>query len=169
MLVQSEVAKQDLEVLEKTVPPHMMVLMIQACMEKGFEVRSDVLQHLNNAAVAPLARLDALTISRLARRTDEIALALLKKLSPDDPREGLYCCAMFVLQLVDEGIWTDAHHQAVLVSLLLIEDVKDDRKDVAGNEVVWKLEEKRWSNKAHDMMVAARLQGLYLTRRFQCN
>ena len=49
------------------------------------------------------ALLDPFSVSRLARRVDDVARALLEDLSPDDPRHGLYCCAMFVLLLVDEG------------------------------------------------------------------
>lgn len=162
-------AQRDIKVLEKTVPAHMLVLMIEACMKKGFEVREDVLMHLNNAAVAPLARLDELTISRLAKRTDELAGQYLNRLAPDDPRDGLYCCVMFVLTLIDEGLWDDAKNQAVLVSLLFMEDVKDERKDSSGYEAVWAVDEHRWKQKAKDILAAAQLGGLYLKAPVVCN
>ena len=65
---------------------------------------------------APMAQLDQFSVSRLARRVDDVARALLEDLSPDDPRHGLYCCAMFVLLLVDEGRLFDVQNQAVLVA-----------------------------------------------------
>ena len=76
-----------------------------------------------------MAQLDPFSVSRLARRVDDVARALLEDLSPDDPRHGLYCCAMFVLLLVDEGRLFDVQNQAVLVAMLLMDDVKDDKKD----------------------------------------
>lgn len=156
-------------ILEKTVPSHMLVLMMEKCAAKGFVARQDAVVHLNQAAVLPLASLDAFSVRRLAKRTDMMAKSLLSKLAPDDPCDGLYCCAMFVLQLVDEGLWTDTHHQAVLYSLLFVEDARHDTPDEQGERAVMKLNERRWQNKAHDMMVTARLLGLYQTSRNQCN
>lgn len=163
-LTMSGSARQEIATLEKAVPAHMLVLMLEACGRQGYECRSDILTHLNNAASAPLARLDAFSISRLARKIDEIATGLLTHLSPDDPRDGLYCCAMFCLKLVDEGLLDDKQNQAVLVSLMLIDDVKDDRKDVQGQSAVWEVDETRWKAKAGDMLFRAHLQGLYLRR-----
>jgi hypothetical protein len=156
--------QQEIATLEKAVPAHMLVLMIEACARQGYECRSDILMHLNNAAASPLAGLDAFTIARLAKRIDDIAVSLLNSLSPDDPREGLYCCAMFCLKLVDEGLLEDKQNQAVLVSLLLLDDAKDDRKDVNGATAVWRLEEAKWKAKASDMLLRAHLQGLFLRR-----
>ena len=117
--------------------------------------------HLNRAAAAPLARLDAFSISRLAQRIDDVATALLRDLNPDDPRHGLYCCVMFVMKLVDEGRFPDVRNQAVLFSMLLLEDVRDERKDVDGQGVVWRLEEKKWQDEAARMLNRAITMGLY--------
>ncbi|WP_339084788.1 hypothetical protein [Hyphomicrobium sp. ghe19] len=147
----------------------MLVLMLEACARQGFECRSDILMHLNNAAASPLAGLDAFSISRLAKRIDDIAVSLLTHLSPDDPRDGLYCTAMFCLKLVDEGLLEDKQNQAVLVSLMLIDDVKDDQKDVNGAESVWRVDEARWKASAGNMLHRAHLQGLYLRTIKMCN
>ena len=159
--------EQDLTILQRALPAHMLVLMIQECKKAGFEVRADVEHHLNMAAAAPLSRIDMLSVRRIAGKIDSTARTLLHDLSPDDPRHGLYCCAQFILTLIDEGRWDDPRNQAVLVSLLLMEDVKDDRKDAQGNEAVWRVEEAKWQAEAKKMLRRANLLGLYL--RPMCN
>lgn len=168
LLTLEKAAAHEADTLEKMVPAHMLALILEKCMEAGFEARSDVLHHLNNAAVAPIAKEDAFTISRLARRTDEIAGNLLSLLD-GDPREGLYTVSMFVMTLIDEGLWSEVRNQAVLVSLLLLEDVKDDRKDQKGQGAVWACDETRWKRTAKDMVFRANLQGLFLAKKIKCN
>ncbi|MEJ6846722.1 hypothetical protein V3589_10955 [Sinorhizobium fredii] len=153
-------------IVERCLPAHLMFLMAEECRKAGFELRSDVMQHLNVAAVSPLARLDMLSVVRLARRTDEVARSLLNELSPDDPRHGLYVCAMFCLKLVDEELLSDRTNQAVLVSLLLLDDIRDDSPDVDGQGVVWRLTEQQWQREAGKLLTRAMLQNLYLRR---CN
>jgi hypothetical protein len=92
---------------------------------------------------------------------------LLRDLSPDDPRHGLYACAMFALSLVSEGRIEDKQNQAVLVSLLLIDDLKDESKDTAGNGAVWKFEEQRLVAEAKKLIGKSVLMGLYPTRTMQ--
>ena len=150
---------RDKTIVETAVPAHMLALMIEECGKLGLELRADVLAHLNRAAAAPLARLDAFSISRLAQRIDDVATALLRELNPDDPRHGLYCCVMFVMKLVDEGRFPDVRNQAVLVSMLLLEDVRDERKDVDGQGVVWRLQEAKWQEEAGKMLNRAAPDG----------
>lgn len=152
------------QIVERTVPPHLLGLMLEQVIKAGYDVRTDVLVHLNRASVAPLASrpLDGYTIARLAQKTETIATGMLKKLSPDNPLDGLYTVCMFSLVLVDEGLLDDKQNQAVLISLLLIEDCKDDRKDINGLDPVWHADEARWKAKARDMLLNAQLQGLYL-------
>ena len=123
---------RDLTIVQRAVPAHMLCLMVEQCTKNGFELRPDVLYKLNLAAAAPMAGCDMLSVARLARRVDEVATTLLHDLSPDDARHGLYCCAMFVLTLVEEGRMADKTNQAVLISLLLLDDVADERKDSKG-------------------------------------
>ena len=98
---------EDMQRIRQCLPAHMMALMVAAAQKTGLAVRADVLKHLNDAAAAPLARLDYQNVSRLAKRIDDAARTLLRDLSPDNPVEGLYCCAMFVMVLVDEGYRVD--------------------------------------------------------------
>ncbi|WP_266032656.1 hypothetical protein [Brucella intermedia] len=153
---------RDKNVTEQMVPAHMLFLMLEECQKAGYEVRSDVMQHLNVAVAAPLAGLDDLSVARLAKKTDDIATSLLHDLSPDDPREGLMICAMLILRLIDEGKWQDVKNQAVLVSMLLMDDVKDEHKGKGDTGPFWRLEEQKWKDAAGKLMVRAMLQGLYV-------
>ena len=153
---------RDLTTVEQALPAHLMFLMMEQVQKLGLELRADVLQHLNRAAIAPLARLDELSVARVARRIDDAARTLLHDLSPDDPRHGLYCCAMFCMTLVDEGRITDVRNQAVLVAMLLLDDIRDDSKDVLGAGVVWRLQEGQWRKEAQRLLNRALLMGLYV-------
>lgn len=153
---------RDQQVVELAVPAQMLFLMVEEARKKGFVLRSDAMQHLNLAAVAPLAKCDELSVSRLARRIDDVASTLLRDLNADDPRHGIYVSAMFTMLLVDRGLYADTRSQAVLMSLLLIDDVKDDRPDADGQGPVWRLEEQKWTDEAKQLLLRANLMGLYL-------
>lgn len=152
---------RDMTAIELALPAHLMFLMAEECSKAGLELRADVQHKLNVASVSPLSQLDTLSIARVAKQVDDLARSLLHDISPDDPRDGLYSCARFCLKLVDEGRLNDPQNMAVLVALLLMDDVRDDRKDVAGNEAVWGLAEKRWADNAGRMMMRAVLAGYY--------
>ena len=164
---QIDLAARDLTVIETALPAHMMFLMMEECQKAGYELRADVMHHLNVASVAPLSRIDTFSVARLAKQIDDAARSLLRDLSPDDPRHGLYCCAQFILTLIDEGRWSDARNQAVLVALLLMDDAKNDDKDAYGNEAVWRVEEQRWKEGAKKLLQRAMLLGFYT--RPSCN
>jgi len=61
-----------------------------------------------------------------------------------------------------KGRLLDVQNQAVLVSLLLMDDIKDERKDQYGNEPVWRLEGRKWQEKAKKMLRRANLMGYYV-------
>lgn len=153
---------RDQAAVEGALPALMMFLMMEQCKKLGIEVRADVLHNLNQAAVVPLSRLDALSVSRVAKRVDETATTLLRDLHADDPREALYVCAMFALLLVEEGRIFDKGNQAVLVALLLMEDVKDEEADVNGFRPVWLVNEKKWKSAAGKLLNRAMIMGLYM-------
>jgi hypothetical protein len=153
---------RDLSIAQQTVPPHMVMLMLEECGKLGFEVRGDVTHYLQLAVSAPLARCRAEEISRLASKTDSLATSLLRDLNADDPREALYITATFILTLIEENRWADTKNQAVLVSLLLLDDVKDETVDAQGQNPVWQANERKWRAKSRDLLLRANLQGLYL-------
>ncbi len=144
--------------VELCTPAHILVLMAIELGKAGWELRPDVVRHLNQAAVVPLAGLDDLTVSWIAARVDRLGRGLLEALAPDDPRLGLITCALFTLKLVHEGLFPDPENQAVLASLLLTTEARED--DGAG----WRFDEVRATAAADAMLVRARLLGHYLAR-----
>jgi hypothetical protein len=117
----------ELSAVELCVPAHMLFLMGQSVVSAGYQLRPDTAHRLNVAAAAPLADISSDQVrQRAAKRTDDIANKVLFALSPDDPVHGLYCCAMFCLMLVDEGFLADAQNMAVLVSAVLIDDLRTE-------------------------------------------
>jgi len=151
---------RDIQVVELATPAHMLLTIMEQVQARGFELRADVVKHLGNAAILPFTKLDEVGV---ARRVEDVAQTLLRDLSADDPRHALYVSAMFVLMLVDKGLYADPRSQAVLVSMLLIEDIKDSRPDVDGQGPVWRLEEQKWNEEAKKLLSRANLMGLYLS------
>jgi hypothetical protein len=119
------------------------------------------------AAVAPLAHFDMFSVARLARLIDETATDFLKELGFDDPRDGLYACAMLNMLLVDEGRILDKGNQAVLVSMLLLDDVKDDKPDENGETAPWHVREKAWKLMTKRMLKKAEQMGLFFRLEMQ--
>jgi len=154
---------RDIQVVELATPAHMLLTIMEQVQARGFELRADVVKHLGNAAIIPFTKLDEVGVARVARRVEDVAQTLLRDLSADDPRHALYVAAMFTLMLVDKGLYADPRSQAVLVSMLLIEDIKDSRPDVDGQGPVWRLEEQKWNEEAKKLLSRANLMGLYLS------
>lgn len=148
--------------MELCLPAHLMTLMVEQTSKKGFALRMDVAHNMNVASVAPMSELDVFSIRRIAKRVDDVANTLLHGLAPEDPRDGLYACCVFCMVLVEEGLLTDKTNQAVLVAMLLLDDLKDERPDTEGQLAVWKMREKKWDQEARGMLLRANLQGLYL-------
>jgi len=149
-----DLRRRDTARVELAVPAHLLVLMAHELAKQGWLLRDDVQRYLHNASVLPLAGLDELSVSRIARRIDEVSRSLLHSLSPDAPRQGLLAVASFVLVLVDEGLFDDPQNQAVLASLLLLDEARE--------EADWRLAETAARQAAHRFLTQARLLGLYL-------
>lgn len=149
----------ELERVETALPAHLLFLMLEKVTEeKVYEFRPDILVKLNRAAIVPLSDLDPLTITRVAGRTDELARALIAGLSLDDSRLGLASSAFFILKLVDEGLFQDRTNLAVVVALLLIEDMRAEGSEWPNAEVACQLY-------ASKMLRSARLLGCYLSEK----
>ena len=117
---------------------------------------------LSTASVVPLAPLDEVSISRIARKTDEAATTLLRDLKRRDYLDGAYATAMFNLKLVDAGLDPDPQRIPVLLSMLLLEDVQNTDVDTEGASALMDLRTKEWSDEAQAMLLRAQLLGLYL-------
>ena len=152
---------RDQEAVERALPGLMMFLMMEQCQKIGLEMRADVMHRLNVASAAPFAKLDTLSVSRVAKRTDDAATTLLRDMTADDPREALYIAAMFALVLVEEGQLADKDNMAVLVALLLMDDVKNEEPDADGLRPVWTAREAKWKDAAKRLMTRAMIMGLY--------
>ena len=149
-----DLALRDTARVELAVPAHLLVLMAHELAKDGWRLRGDVERYLHNASVLPLAGLDELGVARIARRIDEVSRTLLHRLAPDEPRQGLLAVASFVLLLVDEGLFDDPDNQAVLASLLLVEEAREEPE--------WRFAEAAARQAAHRLLAQARLLGLYL-------
>ena len=124
--------------VSKGLPAHLLWLSADELRKRGWELRQDTFVHLSRAAGAALSGLDALTTMRAARQIDQVAVALLRDLSFDDPRDQLISVAMLTCKLVEEGLFLDPRNQAVLVSLLLVDDAMDAGSAMPFNEHVLK-------------------------------
>jgi hypothetical protein len=154
-------ADREREAIAYAVPAHMLTLAFFECREKGWELRMDVIDKLDKSCGVPLAGFDVLSISRLAKQIDELGTGLLHDLSPDDPVDALHTVAMFVLTLVDQGLLRDVTAIVVVVSLLLMEDIKVGNSD-------WPFKERFLRQQAKKLLHKANLRGLY-TRRMVDN
>ena len=139
------------------VPAHMMTLAFNECFCKGWTMRMDVHQKLDQSAGVPLVGFDPLTIMRLATKIDALATELLRDLNPDNEVDALHTVAMFVLQLIDEGLLKDATAIVVVVALLLMEDIKEGNED-------WPFKEKFLRAQGKKLLHKATRAGLYQRR-----
>ena len=153
---------RDNEAVAKALPAHMMFLMMDEATKAGLVMRADVQHRLNMGATAPLAGLDEFSVARLARKIDGNARILLRDLSPGSAKDGLYICAMFVMALITEGfVKSDQGNMAVLVALMLLEDVKCEFPDENGGKPQWGLDEAKWKRGARALLSRAVLLGFY--------
>lgn len=112
--------------VETGLPAHLMFLLTEECVKKGWEFRPDIPHKLNVAAIEHLEKCDELTIARVAKKTDDLARTMLRDLNQDDPVDALHTCAMFCLKLVDEGLYAAVRNMSIVVSLMLITHLRDD-------------------------------------------
>lgn len=152
-----EAEKKEANAIAYALPAHMLTLMFLECQSKGWELRMDVFDKLDKSSGVPLVGFDPLTISRLARKIDGHANYLLRELSPENPVDGLHSVAMFVLTLIDEALLGDPRAIVVIVSLLLMEDIK------VGNED-WPFKERFLREQGKKLLHRANLVGLYVKR-----
>lgn len=144
------------EVIQQALPPHMLALAAAELAKKGWRLRPDIGIHLGRAAEAAFTCLtDAFSVSRVAKQVDDTALALMRDLNSDDPRDAILAVAFFVLKLVEAGLVDDVHGQAVLVSLHLMEDARAE-----GNE--WRCNEAWLGRAAGSLLLRANLSGYFL-------
>lgn len=145
--------ERDRRVLIRTVPPHLILVALEDLNKSGETFRKDVVDALTVAVMAPLSGLDELSISRLVKKTDETASALLRELGCNTAREVILTAAGWVARLVDEGMMPDPGNQSVLVSLHLLDEAQEDPEN-------WGYSPFRLKMLTDNMMTRAKLHGL---------
>ena len=148
-------------VIERAIPAHMMILMMHEVKRAGYEFRADVDEQLEAAVASPMIDLSKAEVRTACRMVDYTARELLGVINPDDPLQGFYACATFMLKLVEEGL-QDRTNQAVLVATLILDDLGNDMDDVDGAGVPYGLRLSSWQKRADNALVRANLMGLYL-------
>lgn len=149
---------EEKQLIEQCLPGHMMHLMASGVVTAGYQLRPDIMQKLNVSAAAPLAALkdDMNAIKRCAKEIDSIATRLLWDLAPQDPVHGMYACATFCLLLVEERRLLDAQNMAVLVAMVLMDDLKSE-----GFAETYHYKEKILEAEAHKLISKAIKEGYY--------
>ncbi len=144
---------RDHRILRTTVPCYMMLLASMELKKRGELLRKDYQDYLDQGSIAPLQGLDILSISRLAKQTDEISVKILRDVSPDSPHDMLLATCYMILRMVEEGLITDATSTGVLTAAALIEEAKEEPES-------WHYSDKKVVRLSNDMLTRARLYQL---------
>jgi hypothetical protein len=143
-------------VAETALPAMMLSLAAEEVLKAGYEFRADIQRRLGVAVVAPLSVLDSTSVPRASKRLAEISGEMLRELNADDPQHMLYSCCMFCLLLVAEDHLADKNNMAVLVSMLLLNELKHEGADSG-----YQHNEQRLEGEAKKLLGVAQRKGLY--------
>jgi hypothetical protein len=77
-------------------------------------------------------------------------------MNPDHPKQAIVACAYAILQMAEETTVADPFHQAVLISMVLWEEAKDD-----GPLTGWEFVESECLSRAHRGLTWLRLNGYF--------
>lgn len=146
-------ATRDKDILLRTVPCYMMLLAVRELNRQGEKIRADMDHNLEVGSYAPMSGLDVLSVSRLAKRTDEIALNILKDVSPNNAHDMLLATSYLMARLVEEGHIKDVTSQAVLIAMALIEEAREEPEH-------WNYNDKTVARLANNMLTRCMIYGL---------
>lgn len=147
--------RTDTELLEELVPAHLLTYLGSCVRKDGFDFRQDWIDGLNSACAKPLQNVDALTLHRVAKRTDEIVSGMVRGLNANHSREALLSAAFFMFKLLDEGLWRDVQHVAATTAALLVADFEADPE-------FWGTTQRQAGRHGNKLVDHARWSGLYL-------
>lgn len=158
----------DKELVEASLPAYLMLMAVHNCHRNQIDLRADVAHHLDRASAAPFSGLHGIDARRVAQKVEDTTKTLLNCLDSSEPRESLYACALFTLRLVDEGFLSDQTNMAVMVALLLMNDL-DDAENGTPDDAYARLLGTResWSRKAGALHTRAALLGYFNDRRLR--
>ncbi len=121
---------------EQAMLPTVLFFLMQRCGLAGWEFRADTLQTIQVAIVAPFQGLDMLA----TRVESELAVTDAWKFvhcsDAAAPVEGLLGACMFIQQIIEQGRFSDTTNQAVLTSMVIWEEAREDGLITPGIERV---------------------------------
>lgn len=145
--------KRDNIILRQIVPAHLIIVGCQQLRKIDGELRPDMVQNLEKSIATAMVDLDMLSISRLAKRCDEIVQALLDDIAPEKPTDIVLAGCLFILRLVDEGLAPDPGGQPTLFALSIKAEAEENQK-------WWKYDEAYIRGLTDRMMQRAKLLAL---------
>ena len=157
-----ELKNRDNAVLEAALPAMLILQMLEKSRELGVEMRWDVEKKLSDAVLAPLSKLDPVSVSRVAQRLEDVSATLLRDLNALSAAHAIYVCAVFALLLVEEARIDDKGNMATLVALLIMDDIKYDEPDANGMRPMFAAQEIIWKKEAKAMLFRANIMRLYI-------
>ena len=143
----------DIPVIEQGLPATLLYRAIKDLRSKGYLMREDVNAHINTARLAAIANLSFDDKFRCIQTTSETAELMLHGARPDDARDLVLAVAFFILKLIEMGLWGDAGNTAVIASIHIMEDAKEDPE--------WNYNEKWVGQAASAMLFIVTNKGLY--------
>ncbi len=116
--------------VEAVLPAYMLELALRALArwDQGYSYRGDVIILLTRAQEAAFvrAKMDSLSVSRVALRVERDGRDIMKGANTDDYRLLLLGVCRLILRLVDQRRLPDPEDQAILISLMLVEEAERD-------------------------------------------
>lgn len=138
------------------VPNTLLLALIEMVEQEGFEFREDVKRGLQLSTVRLMERMQTHMRDRVLVRMEKIVPMLLRELTVDTARQGMQAAALFVLKLVDSGLFYDPRESAVLVSLYIKNEADLD-------DEYWGVHREAIESSARRIAFRCRFEGLYLT------
>jgi hypothetical protein len=132
----SHLGPREQAALDLALPSHMLWLCADLLRADGWRLREDIFLLLSQAAGAALKGLNKWEVWRTSVKIEEVGIGVIRDMSFDDPRDGLVSCAALTLKLVDEKLFADSGNQAVLVSLLIMNDAQDSGSEMPFHQEV---------------------------------
>jgi len=145
--------------LERYLPKHLMALVSEEVVKKGFEFREDIRSALIVNAAADITGYNKPMGDTILSMLDSIMPGMVRTL-PNDERKALLAASVFVLQLVDRGLYKDPKSSAVATALLLVKEAEEDGE-------MWGCEPKQVHREVNNLITYCNLKGLYLTSMIQ--
>lgn len=113
------------DIVEEALPAFALQLALEKLYAEGYEIRLDARGYLDNTLRKTLSKQPHMAQS-LAISINDFAMKMLRLVGFDDARVVLLSVAFFNLKLVEEGLFSDAENQAILTSLMIVADARED-------------------------------------------